>query len=81
MRTDRELDEVLRCSAVPEPRNASSTSEGAQGGGRAGRVAGGGPKAEPGSVKRRALDDEEPCPICYEDMTGVDPEALVWCKV
>ena len=33
-----------------------------------------------GSVKRRPLDEEEPCPICYEDMASADPDALVWCK-
>ena len=36
--------------------------------------------SEKGSVKRRSLDDEEPCPICYEDMASADPDALVWCK-
>ena len=76
--TDRELDEVLRCSAIPEPTAAENSQ--ARGGRGAVQGAGGGSKTEAGAVKRRALDDEEPCPVCYEDMTGVDLDALVWCK-
>ena len=72
---------MLRCSTVPEPQPAAEN--GGRAGGRAGAPGAGGigKPPEPGSVKRRALDDEEPCPICYEEMAGVDPELLVWCKV
>ncbi|KAL6750982.1 hypothetical protein V8C86DRAFT_2793293 [Haematococcus lacustris] len=72
--TDRELEEVLRCGLLPDrpahderPVGRSKTT-GSQAG------------STPGQVKRKELDEEEPCPICYEDMAGLAPEFMVWCR-
>lgn len=71
---DWELDEVLRCAdasrfkmARPAPAPASRPAK---------------PLA-PGEVPRRPLDPDEPCPICYEDMSDLGESAellLVHCK-
>ncbi|GIM11794.1 hypothetical protein Vretimale_15256 [Volvox reticuliferus] len=37
-------------------------------------------KTPAGQVKRREIDEEDPCPICYEDMVGQDLDNLVWCR-
>lgn len=65
---DRELDEVLRCSTLPDRPAPEPKARPAPG------------KVDPGQVKRRAVDEEEPCPICYEEMAGCDLDALVWCR-
>ncbi|EFJ52902.1 hypothetical protein VOLCADRAFT_86362 [Volvox carteri f. nagariensis] len=67
--SDRELEEVLRCGTQPErpPQEAAKAKPAAE-------------KTPAGQVKRRDVDEEEPCPICYEDMLGQDLDNLVWCR-
>ncbi len=66
--TDRELEEVFRCSTLPsQPPRPDRRAQPATG-----------DKAEHGAaVKRRALEEEEQCPICYEAMSSAEPDALV----
>ncbi|GFR42292.1 hypothetical protein Agub_g3190, partial [Astrephomene gubernaculifera] len=67
--SDRELEEVLRCAMQPErpPQEAARTRPAAD-------------KTPAGQVKRREVDEEDPCPICYEDMVGQELDNLVWCR-
>ena len=67
---DRELDEVLRCAEAPTRFRAPLTlppSDPA-------------PGLAPGEVLRREVDEDETCPICYEDLLGVSTDDLVYCK-
>ncbi|MEW5298888.1 MAG: hypothetical protein WDW36_001962 [Sanguina aurantia] len=70
--TDRELEEALRCSILPQmlPK--------AQRGKRSGETAD--DLANGAAVKRRTVEEEEPCPICYDGMAGAALEMLVWCR-
>ncbi|GLI66528.1 hypothetical protein VaNZ11_010403 [Volvox africanus] len=67
--SDRELEEVLRCAMQPErpPREVVKVKPSTE-------------KMSTGQVKRREIDEEDPCPICYEDMIGQDLDNLVWCR-
>ncbi|GLC40238.1 hypothetical protein PLESTB_001310400 [Pleodorina starrii] len=67
--SDRELEEVLRCSMQPErpPQEAAKAKPAAD-------------KTLAGQVKRREIEEEDPCPICYEDLAGQDLDNLVWCR-
>ncbi|KAG2502192.1 hypothetical protein HYH03_000679 [Edaphochlamys debaryana] len=66
--SDRELEEVLRCAMQPErPPPEAARAKPAD-------------KTPAGQVKRREVDEEDPCPICYEDMVGQDLDNLVWCR-
>ncbi|KAG2432423.1 hypothetical protein HYH02_012994 [Chlamydomonas schloesseri] len=67
--SDRELEEVLRCAMQPErpppePKTRAAAAD----------------KTPAGQVKRKEVDEDDPCPICYEDMVGQDPDLLVWCR-
>ena len=64
---DRELEEVLKCSAAVgrAPRRPRS---------------GGGPKAAAAPTVQRPLADDGPCPICYEDFAAGEEARLAFCK-
>ena len=70
--TDREVEEVLRCSTVNPSLNASRQAGNAK---KPKELNGG----EPGAVKRKELEEDEPCPICYETLACEDDRHLVWC--
>lgn len=76
--TDRELDDVLRCSTLPQHlllRRDQLLSAAA-----AGKAAAAEDEAAAGAVARKAVTDEDPCPICYEEMGECDLDMLVWCR-
>ncbi|WIA35392.1 hypothetical protein OEZ86_003838 [Tetradesmus obliquus] len=77
--TDRELQELLdgrlssssRGSAgrAAGRRTSSSSSSSSSSSGKQGST-----------VQRRTIEQDEPCPICYESLSGVEPGWLVWCS-
>ena len=82
--TDLEVADLLSHS-VRRPTTAPSDADttagsggGGGGGGGNGDTKAAGAAASDATVKRKALEEEEVCPICQEEMT-VD-EGLTWCK-
>lgn len=71
--TDRELDEVLRCGELPAALQPRPKAKAAPAPAEADDQSSSG-------VKRKAVEAEEPCPICYEAMSDCDPDMLVWCR-
>eukprot|EP00877_Chromochloris_zofingiensis_P006081 jgi/Chrzof1/1726/Cz10g18220.t1 len=68
--TDRELEQVLSHSRqVP----VSSSKAAVKGEDKQGSSTG-------ATAQRRPVEEMEPCPICYEDMSTCSVEWLVWCQ-
>eukprot|EP00878_Enallax_costatus_P022781 GHUV01024191.1.p1 GENE.GHUV01024191.1~~GHUV01024191.1.p1 ORF type:complete len:663 (+),score=225.98 GHUV01024191.1:233-2221(+) len=75
--TDRELQQILDGSLSRYATSSNTSSRSSQQ--QAGSSASSSAASTSSAVQRRTFEEDEPCPICYELLTAVSKEWLVWC--